>query len=433
MRTFFVPSTIGQWRVADLAAPPHLQEVFGELGIDSLRDLEQFSFGEVARFSERGEAIIPEIRSFIREMQAVERADRRASAGAEGAAFPGRSLRRPPVPPGTSQPSAQPPGGDPAGPACPELISLPEAVWHYRLGALPISARLLNVLRHSGRQRLGDLHGVRVADLLLVRNCGLKTVEELRALVSAARRGELRAPPLGSAPPPARVGVFVVPPAAYHLSPFDLPLSGGLEGVLQSIDIQELGELDGVPHRDLLRLRGFAKVRLQELVGLLDRLARGEFDRLGGRFSTRRIGELLRVVEELLEELTPRQRTIMLRRFGAEDNRVWTLKELAVLCGITRERVRQITRCCLRSIHKAGGPGLKAQLAGLHAACRRSEKPFTPHLLVQWLPRETTPPRLPPEFHVRLLTALNPDLAAWVEPPRAVAGKDCGTTRPSRS
>jgi hypothetical protein len=392
--------------------------LFAELRIDTLGDLERMSYERAACFSDRGLAIGEEIRAFIWEMKETERASRSAAAGFDRLAVRGCSLPRHPIPPHGSKPSPEPIGLAPGEPAAAEVISLPEAVWQYGVDGLPISTRLLNVLRTCGCQRLGDLHGVRFADMLSLRNCGCKVVAELRALVGTAQRGELPAPSLE---PGAshRLEEFVVAPAASALSPYDLPLSRGLENVLRSIDLRELGELDGIPCRDLMRLPGFARVRFQELLGLLIRAGRGEFNRPEGRFSKRRIGELLRVVEELLGTLTPRQRTILLRRFGAEDNRVWTLHELAVLCGLTREGVRQIALSCPRSIRKAGGPRLKKYLAGLAATCRRLGQPLTPQLLVQWLPADATPPRLPPEFHVRLLGALAPDLAIEVEVPPA--------------
>ena len=52
--------------------------------------------------------------------------------------------------------------------------------------------------------------------------------------------------------------------------------------------------------------------------------------------------EIESLVKQWLEQLNHRQRTVIERRFGLNNQEVCTLEELAGQLGLTRERVRQI-------------------------------------------------------------------------------------------
>jgi RNA polymerase primary sigma factor len=55
-------------------------------------------------------------------------------------------------------------------------------------------------------------------------------------------------------------------------------------------------------------------------------------------------------LEELLNELEPREARILRLRFGLQDNRTYTLEELGERFGVSRERIRQIERKALRKL-----------------------------------------------------------------------------------
>ena len=62
------------------------------------------------------------------------------------------------------------------------------------LSELPLSVRLDGVLKTRGFQTLGDLDGVDLRELQKVRNCGRKSITELRELVRRAASGEFTVP-----------------------------------------------------------------------------------------------------------------------------------------------------------------------------------------------------------------------------------------------
>lgn len=55
-------------------------------------------------------------------------------------------------------------------------------------------------------------------------------------------------------------------------------------------------------------------------------------------------------VASILDTLSPRERRVLILRFGIDDGRVWTLEEIGKEFGVTRERIRQIERKALRKL-----------------------------------------------------------------------------------
>lgn len=72
----------------------------------------------------------------------------------------------------------------------PNVLNVNESARSLALDELPLSRRLETVLSQSGWHKLGDLHGVNIADLLSTRNCGQKTISELKHLLARSEAGE---------------------------------------------------------------------------------------------------------------------------------------------------------------------------------------------------------------------------------------------------
>ncbi|MEM1577947.1 MAG: sigma-70 family RNA polymerase sigma factor, partial [Candidatus Pacearchaeota archaeon] len=55
---------------------------------------------------------------------------------------------------------------------------------------------------------------------------------------------------------------------------------------------------------------------------------------------------------KILDELSPRERKILIMRFGLEDGIPHTLEEVGEAFGVTRERIRQIENKALEKIRQ---------------------------------------------------------------------------------
>ena len=76
-------------------------------------------------------------------------------------------------------------------------------------------------------------------------------------------------------------------------------------------------------------------------------------------------GLLREDIEEVLGLLTPRERKVLMLRFGLEeDGHQHTLAEVGDALGISRERVRQIEG---QALHKLRGSDIRKRLLAYHA------------------------------------------------------------------
>lgn len=304
----------------------------------------------------------------------------------------------------------------------PDLIRIPVKRRSLALSRLPVSVRLGHVLESAKIKQLGDLHGARYSDFGHLRRCGHTTVRELERLVRRLQDNPAGTddglPSDGLELPAPRQ--FSVAPCARNLSPFDLLLSVRLRSALRKKGVKRLGDLDGMPERELLECGNFGGRSLRELRTLLARAARGEFAEMveqvpsGGPALEQKLGESLRRVDAFLAGLPARDRELLERRLGRAGTSIPTLEELGTAHKLTRERVRQIVRNKLDLVRQALGPAFKVQIERLAEICLERVVPLTPTAVCGWLPTPWPLVRSA-AFYARLLGALCPALPAWPE------------------
>ncbi len=77
-----------------------------------------------------------------------------------------------------------------------DAFFVPDSVRGLNLSELPLSVRLEGVLQGKRVRQLGDLHDLRLSELMLARNCGPQTIAELLGLIERAAAGEFSPLPL---------------------------------------------------------------------------------------------------------------------------------------------------------------------------------------------------------------------------------------------
>ncbi|MFO8006437.1 MAG: sigma factor-like helix-turn-helix DNA-binding protein [Candidatus Brocadiia bacterium] len=165
--------------------------------------------------------------------------------------------------------------GDTASPK----LHVPRSARGWSVSRLPASTRVRNILNKMGVSVLGDLHGVRLADIEEVKGCGRVSTEELLSLVRQVQQGEFD--PLGDS-------VTALRPAA----------------VLEFID----SALEGTDARNrgifLLRLggRGGSPMTLQQIGERYD-LTRERVRQVAVQVGERLKRTMLREAKPLMERL----------------------------------------------------------------------------------------------------------------------------------
>ena len=305
-----------------------------------------------------------------------------------------------------------------------KAIHIPADLRWQAIEGRAVSVRLAGVLRRAGIRVLGDLHGRKVDDFTSKRNCGPKTLYELDVLIRQARASveQTRDPKAGSLLPGKGVS-FVVPESISQLRFAELPISRRLTNFVRSIGLRNLGELNGGTALELIRYKNCGWRTVREIGQLIERAIAREFDETQVEESAQPT-ELLRLLEEGMAKLSPRERNLLLARIGGEDVPPLTLKEIGHQHALTRARVQQIVENTLNTLKKTWGPRVPRLLEAVKRRCFSNVCPLTPALLGRWIgdPRSTF--QLSPKAQVRLIAALDEDIPCWPDQRERVGAID---------
>ena len=146
------------------------------------------------------------------------------------------------------------------------------------LATFPVSVRLQHIFEFKHLCLFGDLHGRSLSEIRGYRNCGKKTLDELRELVRAIQHSHQTPDANGQAdvlvheaPPTVAGGAIFVPVKLHELNVADLPLSIRLEGVLQRKGVRRLGDRGDRPAK--CRLFGTPRLAVCKHTRLGDEVA----------------------------------------------------------------------------------------------------------------------------------------------------------------
>jgi len=305
-----------------------------------------------------------------------------------------------------------------------KAIHIPADLRWQAIEGRAVSVRLAGVLRRAGIRVLGDLHGRKVDDFTSQRNCGPKTLYELDVLIRQARASveHMRDPKTGSLLPGKGVS-FVVPESISQLRFAELPISRRLTNFVRSIGLRNLGELNGGTALELIRYKNCGWRTVREIGQLIERAIAREFDETQVEESAQPT-ELLRLLEEGMAKLSPRERNLLLARIGGEDVPPLTLKEIGHQHALTRARVQQIVENTLNTLKKTWGPRVPRLLEAVKRRCFSNVCPLTPALLEQRIGESRSTFQLSPKAQVRLIAALDEDIPCWPDQRERVGAID---------
>src|SRR4029453_8132357 len=303
-------------------------------------------------------------------------------------------------------------------------IHIPADLRGQAMESMAMSVRLAGVLRRANIRVLGDLHGCKLDDFAWQRNCGYKTLLELDALVRQAQ-SRIEQPPRPDARSllPGNDVSFVVPESISQLRFAEMPITSRLANVAQLIGLRTLGDLNGRSAFELLRCKDCGWGTVRELGELIERAISGEFDE-GQIEESARPTELLRLLEEGMAKLSPRDKQLLLARIGGEDVPPATLEEIGQQHALTRARIQQILEKTLNTLKKTWGPRVPRLLEAVKRRCFANVCPLTPALLRQWIGESHSTFQLSPKAQVRLIGALDKNVPCWPNQPDGVGGVD---------
>jgi hypothetical protein len=190
----------------------------------------------------------------------------------------------------------------------------------------------------------------------------------------------------------------------------ELPITKRLANVVCSHRLRTLGDLHGRTPIELLQYKACGWRTVAEIEQLIERAVSGEFAAVRIDES-KAVAELLTLLEQAIAKLAPRDRRFLLARV-----RGMTFAEIGRGYGFTRARIHRVVVNALNTLRKAWGPRIPYLLEMMERHCFSiSNGPgLTPALLKHWLGRAAKSLRLSREAQVRLIAALDKNIAARI-------------------
>lgn len=427
-QTFFIPEKISGLRLSKLPLSASLIAVLKKLNVGTFGDLSGMTIRDFQRVSNRGVALFAELTGLTQRArdgefvaafrQNIGLLNSTAMQNSRMASPLEADVKKNGVVSSTrlSVPLSQAPTD--------EHIFIPQEARGLPISAFQISVRLRHIFEYKRFCILGDIHGVSYAELRGFRNCGQKTITELRELVRQIQHAHPagRADGISLEFPEhfvAQVGdCLTVPASVRDLKFCDLPVSVRLGNILGKRKATKLGELNGVSVSELKRVKNCGRKTISEIVNLIEKAAAGEFKVVTETsigWTPADLIDLVEFLDTLVAELSARDVEILKLRLAGKKEQLFTLQDVGAKFKLSRERIRQIVKQITERLRKAGSRKLNAYLHHVEHACNELVCPLTPPLLAQWLGEKAREFRFPPSFYLRLLCELHPAIPAWPE------------------
>ncbi len=390
---------------------PDLRYVCKRLNLRKMADLGAITENDLRKVFKKTSQIIPEIEELI-QLARTNYVTPRLAGSLKAAGSPKLPTQKNP----SDQPKTLLQGTEtPLEPefAIHDVIFIPMTDRGRSLGTVELSVRLRHILDAKNIRIFGDLNGLNYEEIKKYKNCGSRTIVELRELIRQLQLGTTNISPSPANSEPANFSIFVVPIMAREFLLSDLPISPRLENVLQQRGWKKLGEVDGVEINDLSGSKNCGRKTIQELQSLIRRASTGEFSPTISSDISSVLRQITDSIESNLARFPQRNRKILEARISGNKGAPRTLEDIAQEFKMTRERVRQIVKTSIQKIRRNGGLKLTGALLALTRECELRVCPLTADLFAKWVSKTPTSNPHDSMFYVRVLDTLEPSVPAW--------------------
>jgi uncharacterized tellurite resistance protein B-like protein len=161
-----IPEEAREQTISIFGISVRLRHIFEYKKFSKLGDIHDISYAEFGKFRNCGKTTVTELRELVRKIQSVPPIGHADGISQEySAPFVARVGNR---------------------------LVVPATVQDFKFCDLPVSVRLGNILETRKAIRLGDLNGVSISELMIIKNCGKTTISEIVNLIEESVDGEFK-------------------------------------------------------------------------------------------------------------------------------------------------------------------------------------------------------------------------------------------------
>ena len=269
---------------------------------------------------------------------------------------------------------------------------------------------------------LGDLHGKTYREIGRYRNCGRKTLNELRSIVRQIQLGGSQSP-FASEATGSDPNIISVSAEARSLRLKELPMPNRLGNVLRARRYTTIGDLHGCDLRELARDQNCGRKTILQLKQLLRRAEAGEFTPVPplqvelatdcSPSSDDALTSVIRFIDVGMRSVSERNREIVRQRLFGDKGGPRILEDVGEQFRMTRERVRQIVRDAFENVRRSGGPVLARALEAVANEQNAAAVPITGPLLEPRLSAMSQASEQPALFYVYVIEQIAPRIPVW--------------------
>jgi len=230
------------------------------------------------------------------------------------------------------------------------IIHIPKDSIQIQISSFPISIRLANVLRNNKYFVLGDLDNQSYDNLQKIRNCGRKTINELKSLISEINSGKeehTNSTLIKPITPTINFKKIYIPENLHGIALSEIPFSIEIENYFKNCGFKLLGDIH---EKSYEILDNFSGRKISEFIAFINLCRKSEITILSYIKEVLILSFLINYIDNFLSELSLRDKTIFMKRYGGYADRQMTLEQIGIEIGVTRERIRQLSDRILRKL-----------------------------------------------------------------------------------